>query len=76
MQGGGGIKMIVLVRCHDNTYAPALESHLDELVSNSLIAAFLRNGTWIEVAGDREEEYELLSPKSPLPRITGMAACF
>ena len=68
--------MIVLVRCHDNTYAPAMESHLDELVSNALIAAFLRNGTWIEVAESREEECDLLSPKRSLPRITGMAACF
>lgn len=68
--------MIVLVRCHDNTYAPALESNLDELVSKALIAAFLRNGTWIEVSSSSVEECEIIPHKHHLPRMTKMAACF
>lgn len=68
--------MIVLVRCHDNTYAPALESHLDELVGNALISAFLSNGTWIEVSRRPEEECDLIPPKRSSPRPTEMVACF
>ncbi len=68
--------MIVLVRCHDNTYAPALESHLDELVSNALISAFLSNGIWVEVSRKHEEECDLIPPKRSSPRLTGMVACF
>ena len=68
--------MIVLDRCHDNTYAPALESHLDELVSNALISAFLSNGTWVEVSRKPQEECDLIPAKRSSPRLTGMVACF
>lgn len=67
--------MVVLVRCLDRTCAPALESRLDDLISQGQITAFLCNGVWIEVV-QKQEEYELPASKRTLPRITAMAACF
>ena len=67
--------MVVLVRCLDNTCAPALESCLDDLINQGQISAFLCNGIWIEVA-QKQEEYEHPASKRTMPRITPMAACF
>ncbi len=39
--------MVVLVRCYDDTCTLALESRLTELIDEGLVAAVLRNGTWV-----------------------------
>ena len=39
--------MILLVRCRDNTCSVALKSHLNDLINDGLVTAFLRNGEWI-----------------------------
>ncbi|MBJ6724419.1 GSU3473 family protein [Geomesophilobacter sediminis] len=45
--------MVVLVRCLDDTIALALESRLDDLKEAGLIAAVLRDGSWVEVVQRR-----------------------
>lgn len=41
--------MVVLVRCNDGTYSVAMESCLDELISNGVVSAYLRGEDWIKV---------------------------
>ena len=39
--------MVVLVRCSNDTCSLALKSHLNDLIDDGLVTAFLSNGEWI-----------------------------
>jgi len=41
--------MVLLVRCRDYTCSVALETRLNDLVSDGLVTAYLRNGQWVTV---------------------------
>jgi hypothetical protein len=42
--------MVVLVRCSDETYSVALESHLGELAKGGMISAYLLEDEWVKVS--------------------------
>jgi hypothetical protein len=62
-----------LVRCLDNTFAPALESRLDYLISSGLISAFLSNGKWMAVT-PKKDEPQMVPAKKLLPNIAAFVA--
>jgi len=67
--------MILLVRCRDNTCSVALKSHLDDLINEGLVTAFLRNGEWITAEKTRTMR-ECASSKQPKVKHAPPAAPF
>ncbi len=67
--------MVVLVRCCNDVCVPALESHLNELISNGLITAFLRDGTWIPIELHPAKR-DALPIARPQGRMTAMVSSF
>ncbi len=67
--------MVVLVRCIDNTCSLALESRLNELINEGLIAAFLQEGTWVK-ADRMHEHHDYATTFRPARRLTAMVSSF
>jgi hypothetical protein len=66
--------MVVLVRCSNETYTLALEAHLDKLISDGLIVAYLKDGRWIPSSGKSMPPRITVRNRKNL--ITAMVSCF
>ncbi|SNB46813.1 hypothetical protein SAMN06269301_2283 [Geobacter sp. DSM 9736] len=68
--------MVILVRCQDDSIAPALQSHLDELACSGLITAYLTGGRWVAVEQRGAEPESSPLPKRLSTRPPAIAAGF
>ncbi len=67
--------MVVLVRCIDNTCSLALETRLDELIDDGLIAAFFRDGRWVGT-DSTPRKYNHIHACRPEERLMAMVSSF
>ena len=67
--------MVVLVRCIDNTCTLALETRLNELINEGLIAAFFRDDEWIRIERSPARRDHISSCQTER-RLTAMVSSF
>jgi hypothetical protein len=67
--------MVILVRCPDQTVSLALESRLEELISEGLITAYLGPDGWVAA---KSKKTVVLSHSAPVEksRYTAFVSCF
>jgi hypothetical protein len=67
--------MVILVRCSNGSYSLALESRLEALINDGLVAAFLKDGEWI-TAGLMYAKRDTPTVKIPQGRFAAHASPF
>jgi len=66
--------MVALVRCCDGTYSVALQSRLNELITQGLISEYLQEGEW--VVAEQVVKWDYPPPKPSERRFAAVVSCF
>lgn len=67
--------MVILVRCSNGSYSLALETRLDALINDGLVAAFLNDGEWI-TTGPLRVKRDTPPAKIPQGRVAAHVSTF